>query len=59
MKKRSTIFCSTPPGLCPHAHKVTDPDGGYYWTCKDDELPQAALEQVKQSDEQGEDSDSG
>ena len=47
MEKRSTIFCSTPPGLCPHAHKVTDPDGGYYWTCKDKELPQAALEQIE------------
>ena len=59
MGKRSTIFCSTPPGLCPHAHKVTDPDGGYYWTCEDNELPQTALEQIEQSDEQGEDSDSG
>lgn len=47
MKKRSTIFCSTPPGLCPHAHKVTDPDGGYYWTCEDNELPQTALEQIE------------
>lgn len=59
--ERATLFapCSTPPGLCPHARKVSDLDGGHYWICRDDELEQQPLEQVEQSNEQGEDGDSG
>ena len=51
--------CSTPPGRCPHARKVSDLDGGHYWICKDDELEQAALEEVKEGNEQGRDGESG
>lgn len=51
--------CSTPPGRCPHARKVSDLDGGHYWICKDDELEQTALEEVKEGNEQGRDGESG
>lgn len=47
--ERVSLFapCSTPPGLCPHARKVSDPAGGYYWTCGDGELQQQSLNQVE------------
>lgn len=59
--ERASLFapCSTPPGLCPHARRVRDQDGGYYWECGDDDLQQQPLEQVEQSEKQGKDGDSG
>ena len=59
--ERATLYapCSTPPGLCPHARKVSDLDGGHYWICKDNELEQTALEEVKEGNEQGHDGESG
>lgn len=35
--ERASLFapCSTPPRVCPHACRIEEQEGAYYWACED------------------------